>query len=355
MIKDNSKATAAGQRLVRRAAALAGFGVLFTLVVVLAGAWTRLVDAGLGCPDWPGCYGALVVPDAERAAAFAPDEPLDSFKAWVEMIHRYLASGLGLLALVLTWIGWKLRHMPGYPLGLTFLLLAVICLQGAFGAWTVTLKLWPQVVTLHLLGGMTVLALFFWLFCRLRACARGEVQGRKPPLLWWLVLLLLTGQLALGGWTTSNYAGLACTGFPTCNQQWWPAQMDFSEGFHLTQEVGPNYLHGQLHAPARTAIHFTHRLGALLLGVSILLLVWKGLTLARARPWLGLLLLAWGLQAGIGIATVLLFLPLWLALLHTGGAAVLLLTLLGAGWQLGYGGVRVPRVTLTEVSHAQFQ
>lgn len=342
-------------RLVRRAAALAGFGVVFTLVVVLAGAWTRLVDAGLGCPDWPGCYGEWVVPDAERAAAFAPDDPLDHYKAWMEMLHRYLASSLGLLAIALAWLGWKLRRVPGYPLGLSLVLLAVIGLQGAFGAWTVTLKLWPQVVTLHLLGGMSVLALFFWLYRSIRACQQGETCGRKPPALWWLVLLLLTGQMALGGWTSSNYAGLACTGFPTCNQQWWPQQVDFTEGFHLTQEVGPNYLHGQLHAPARTAIHFTHRLGALVLGLGLLLLILREYRQPRARPWLILSLMMYSLQAAAGIATVLWLLPLSLALLHTAGATLLLLSLLMVGWQLGYAGLKVPRVTLTEVGHAQFQ
>lgn len=342
-------------KLLRRATTLAGFGVVFTLTVVLAGAWTRLVDAGLGCPDWPGCYGALVVPDAERAAAFAPDDPLDHYKAWMEMLHRYLASSLGLLAIALVWIGWKLRRVPGYPLALSLLLLVVIGLQGAFGAWTVTLKLWPQVVTLHLLGGMSVLALFFWLYRRLRSCQSGAPGSRKPPASWWLVLLLLTGQMALGGWTSSNYAGLSCTGFPTCNQQWWPQQTDFSEGFHLTQEVGPNYLHGQLHAPARTAIHFTHRLGALVLGLGLLLLVVRQYRQRTARPWLALALLMYSVQAGLGIAAVLWLLPLSLALLHTAGAALLLLSLLMTGWQLGYTGTKVPRVTLTEVGHAQFQ
>ena len=340
---------------IRRAATLAGFGVLFTLVVVLVGAGTRLVDAGLGCPDWPGCYGALVVPDAERATAFAPDAPLDSFKAWVEMIHRYLATALGLMALILAWKAWRLRKVPGYPVGLSFLLLVVICIQGAFGAWTVTLKLWPQVVTLHLLGGFTVLGLFFWLYRRLQACARGEQQGRKPPAFWWLILLLLTGQVALGGWTSSNYAGLACTGFPTCNQQWLPEPMDFSEGFHVTQEVGPNYLHGQLHAPARTAIHWTHRLGALVLGVGLVLLYFLYFRQSAARPWLQLLLGVYVLQVGLGVATVIWLLPLTLAILHTAGAALLLLTLLMTGWQLGFCGLKVPRVTLTEVENAQFQ
>lgn len=340
---------------VRWALRLTGFGLLFTLVVVLVGAWTRLVDAGLGCPDWPGCYGALVVPDAERALAFAPDSPLDAFKAWVEMVHRYLATALGLLAIVLAWLGWKLRKQRGYPSALSYLLLITICIQGAFGAWTVTLKLWPQVVTLHLLGGFTVLALFLWLFLRIKAFSRGDYQPRRPPTLWWLVLLLLTGQVALGGWTSSNYAGLACTGFPTCNQQWWPERMDFSEGFHVTQEVGPNYLHGQLHAPARTAIHFTHRLGAVVLGLGLLVLLYRYAQSQRARPWLQGLLLVYGVQVGLGIATVIWLLPLSLALLHTAGAAMLMLMLLMTGWQLGYGQITVPRVTLTEVENAQLQ
>lgn len=342
-------------RRMRQAASLAGFGVLFTLIVVLVGVGTRLVDAGLGCPDWPGCYGALVVPDENRAAAFAPDAPLDSFKAWVEMIHRYLATALGLMALVLAWMAVKLRKVPGYPVALSLFLLVAICIQGAFGAWTVTLKLWPQVVTLHLLGGFTVLALFFWLRRRLLASLQGEQQARKPPILWWLALLLLTGQVALGGWTSSNYAGLACTGFPTCNHQWWPEQTDFTEGFHVTQEVGPNYLHGQLHAPARTAIHWTHRLGALALGVGLMLLYFVYFRQRRVRPWLHLLLAAYVVQLGLGAATVLWLLPLSLAILHTAGAALLLLILLMAGWQLGFSGLKVPKVTLTEVDNAQFQ
>ncbi|WP_404414656.1 heme A synthase [Marinospirillum sp.] len=342
-------------RRIRLAANLAGFGVLFTLLVVLVGAGTRLVDAGLGCPDWPGCYGTLVVPDGDRAAAFAPDAPLDSFKAWVEMVHRYLATALGLMALILAWVAFKSRKTPGYPVGLSFLLLFAVCVQGAFGAWTVTLKLWPQVVTLHLLGGFTVLALFFWLQRRLQACARGEQEARRPPLLWWLVLLLLAGQVALGGWTSSNYAGLACGGFPTCNQQWWSEQLDFTEGFHVTQEVGPNYLHGQLHAPARTAIHWTHRVGALALGVGLVFLFFLYLRQQRAKPWLQLLLVSYGVQAGLGVATVIWLLPLTLAILHTAGAALLLLTLLMTGWQLGFSGLKVPKVTLTEVDNAQFQ
>lgn len=320
---------------IRLALQLARLGVGFTFVVILVGVWTRLVDAGLGCPDWPGCYGALVVPDAERAAGFAPDAPLDAFKAWVEMFHRYIASGLGLVGLALAWLGWRNRHIPGYPLLASFVLLGLICLQGAFGAWTVTLQLWPQVVTLHLMGGFSVLATFFWLYRRLKACRDGGQPNVKLPGLWWLVVLLLALQVALGGWTSSNYAGVACSGFPTCNYQWWPENMDFNEGFHLTQEVGPNYLYGQLHAGARTAIHFTHRLGALLLGVGLLALALRYKHHPQARHWIGAALGAYLVQLSLGIILVLNALPLSVALLHTAGAAVLMLLLLHSGWVLG--------------------
>lgn len=309
-------------------------GIVFTSVVILVGVWTRLVDAGLGCPDWPGCYGRLVVPDAERAMAHSPDAPLESFKAWVEMIHRYIASALGLLVIALLVAGAGLRKRRGYPWGVSLTLLVVILLQGAFGAFTVTLKLWPQVVTMHLLGGLAVLLLFLWLHLRLRRFAAGdtgEQPRRRLTPLWGLAALLLLLQLALGGWVSSNYAGIACQGFPTCNGQWWP-EMDWSEGFHLTQTVGPNYLHGQLHADARVAIHQGHRIGALLLGLALVALAIRHWHEARLRPWLGGLVGIYGIQLGLGIANVLMWLPLWLALLHTAGAVALVLCLALAVW-----------------------
>ncbi|CAM3410966.1 COX15/CtaA family protein [Halomonas lysinitropha] len=309
-------------------------GVVFTAVVVLVGAWTRLVDAGLGCPDWPGCYGALVVPDAERALAHSPEVPLESAKAWVEMVHRYLASALGLLVIALVVLGARWRREAGFPWVNSLVLLAVILMQGAFGAFTVTLKLWPQVVTLHLLGGLTVMVLFLWLHLRLRRFSSGAgpaVPRRRLTPLWGLALLLLVGQLALGGWASSNYAGIACQGFPTCNGQWWPA-MDWSEGFHLTQMVGPNYLHGQLHAEARTAIQVGHRLGALVLGLSLLVLGMRHWQAASMRPWLALLAGAYAVQVVIGIANVLAWLPLWLALLHTAGAVLMVVAMTLSLW-----------------------
>lgn len=328
-------------------------GTLFTAVVMLVGAWTRLVDAGLGCPDWPGCYGKLLVPDSDLATLRHPDVPLEPFKAWVEMIHRYIASLLGLVVLLVVALGWPLRQRSGYPWRLSLMLLAVIILQGAFGAFTVTLQLWPQVVTLHLLGGLSVLLLFFGLHLRLRRAQRNSLSEPRRTNVWWgLAACLLVGQLALGGWVSSNYAGIACQGFPTCNGQWWP-ELDLSEGFHLTQTVGPNYLHGQLHADARTAIHVVHRLGALILGLGLLALWWRHRHWQHVAKPLAFVLSLYALQALLGVANVVLWLPLWLALLHTAGAIALSLGLVWAWWCWRYheGGVYsvTPRTVYSKV------
>ncbi|WP_447556238.1 COX15/CtaA family protein [Vreelandella sp. EE22] len=307
-------------------------GTLLTTCVILLGAWTRLVDAGLGCPDWPGCYGRLLVPDSEHAALIHPDAPLEPAKAWMEMVHRYMATLLGAVVVSIVLFGRKLRHLEGYPWRLSVGLLIVIAIQGAFGAFTVTLKLWPQVVTLHLLGGIGVLMLFLWLHLRVRRRVQKRPLGRRPlNMLWGAVGALLVLQLAFGGWVTSNYAGLACQGIPTCNDQWWPP-MDFSEALHLTQTVGPNYLHGQLHAKARTAIQVIHRLGALLLGLSLLALWWRYRHVPSLKGALVLALGAYGLQAALGAANVLMWLPLWLALMHTAGAVLLSASICWAWW-----------------------
>lgn len=314
---------------------LSFIGILFTALVMLVGAWTRLSDAGLGCPDWPGCYGQWVVPTADDAAMSYPAFPLEASKAWLEMFHRYVATMLGATVILLLWLGWPLRRVKRYPWQVSIILFLAIMAQGVFGALTVTLKLWPQVVTLHLLGGMGILLLFVLLYCRLRAIQQNtDWAPRQAPAHWWLVAVLLFGQLALGGWVSSNYAGMSCQGFPSCNAQWWP-EMDLSEGFHLTQTVGPNYLHGQLHADARTAIHMMHRLGGALLGVALVLLWWRNRHDSAARGLL-VVLKIYCLQVALGIASVVLWLPLWLALMHTAGAMALSVSYLIAWRQWRY-------------------
>ena len=308
--------------------ALAIFATLLAAVVVMLGAYTRLTHAGLGCPDWPGCYGFLSVPMSERAQEVAalrfPDAPLEIDKGWNEMVHRYVAGLLGLVILILALRAIQWRSRSGQPLRLPILLLGLVILQAAFGMWTVTLKLWPQVVVAHLLGGFATLALLFLLSLRL--------SGRLPALpaapvslrlLAWLTLLLVVGQITLGGWGSANYAAMACVDLPTCQGQWWPA-MDFHNGFRVAQEKGPNYLGGQLDGAARTAIHMTHRLGALLVALVGLLLAWR-LWVAGLGGLALLLLLALGAQLALGVANVLLHLPLHLALAHNAGGALLLL------------------------------
>ncbi|MYE87286.1 MAG: heme A synthase [Gammaproteobacteria bacterium] len=299
------------------------------LVVVVLGAYTRLADAGLGCPDWPGCYGHLGVPDTEAevqaAEAQFPDAPVEADKAWIEMVHRYFATALGALILGMVIVTFRIPNgVPGgVPRALPAALLALVILQGAFGAWTVTLKLWPQVVTAHLLGGFATLALLWLLALRLGIGPKDEVAARFGRLAT-VALVVVVAQVALGGWVTSNYAALACPDFPTCHGDWVPA-MDFQQGFDVLQTVGPNYLGGLLDSEARIAIQFAHRLGAVAVLAAVGLLGWRlwqaGSPLA---PWvLGLLAVQWTL----GILNVLLNLPLAVATAHNGCGALLLLAL----------------------------
>jgi cytochrome c oxidase assembly protein subunit 15 len=316
---------------------LAVLATCLAVVVVMLGAYTRLTHAGLGCPDWPGCYGFISVPQTAPQLAHAelnyPQAPVDAQKGWNEMIHRYFAGSLGLLIVALAVIAWRNRTLPAQPLKLPFLLVAVVIAQAIFGMWTVTLKLWPQVVTGHLLGGFTTLSLLLLLALRLSpgAAAVANVSARLRTLAA-LGLLLVIGQIALGGWVSSNYAAVACIDLPTCHGQWWP-NMDFANGFHLTQHIGPNYLGGQLDSNARTAIHMTHRLGALLVTVVLLCLAWRLHREGLGRLAAGLLL-ALGLQVSLGISNVLLHLPLPVAVAHNAGGAGLLLLLVLVNYRL---------------------
>lgn len=316
---------------------LALLATCLALLVVLLGAYTRLTHAGLGCPDWPGCYGFIGVPQSETQLAHAelnyPQAPVEAQKGWSEMIHRYFAGSLGLLLVALAIHAWRHRKQPGQPLKLPLLLVVVVIAQAAFGMWTVTLKLWPQVVTAHLLGGFTTLSLLLLLSLRLsgRWPALADVAPRLR-LLAAFSLLLVIGQIALGGWVSSNYAAVACVDLPTCHGQLWPA-MDFANGFHLSQQIGPNYLGGQLDSDARTAIHMSHRLGALLVTLALLALAWR-LRREGLSKLAGLLLLALTAQISLGVSNVLLHLPLPVAVAHNAGGAALLLTLVLINYRL---------------------
>ena len=308
---------------------LARCGVLLAFVVIALGAWTRLVDAGLGCPDWPTCYGFMVLPqsaeDTQLANARYPQAPYEVKRAIPEVIHRGFAGLLGLLVLAIVLLrlrAWRAGFSPPPRLAIGLLMLVIV--QALFGYLTVSLRLWPQVVVLHLLGGMATLGLLWVL-------ALPRVGGyRAAPLdryATWGCLGLLVVQIALGGWTSAHYAGLACPDFPTCQHQWWPAN-DFSAGFQLLQGVGPNYLGGLLDSDARVSIHLAHRLGALavLLAVGGLALwLWRRVA---APYWMPIALaIALGVQICLGIVSVLTLLPLPLAIAHNLGAAVLLLVL----------------------------
>lgn len=317
---------------------LALIGVLLAGVVVVLGAFTRLVDAGLGCPDWPGCYGHLTWPstldDVAQAEARFPEAPVEHDKTWPEMVHRYFAGLLGLLILFMLVIAVKGRKEPARPpLKMTAVLAVLVIVQAAFGMWTVTLKLWPQVVTAHLLGGFATLSLLWLIVQRSGGFAwqaAGDALRRLKNLraLALLALVLLVLQIALGGWTSSNYAALACPDLPTCHGEWWPAA-DFAQGFNFFQQVGPNYLGGLLDNHARTAIHLTHRLGALIVTVVMLLLaigLWHSGS-GQARQMAVILVGVLSLQLALGISNVHWALPLPIAVAHNAVGALLLLVL----------------------------
>ena len=323
---------------------LARLALLLALAVIALGAYTRLVHAGLGCPDWPGCYGHLIMPfsseDIAQANQNYPDNTFKAHLAIPEVAHRILAGSLGLLILAFAFsISWCKRKRPDLayflPVKLVWFCVLVVIVQALFGMWTVSLKLWPQVVTLHLLGGFSVLSLLFLAELKLRRHDRlnpvitltswESQSGLKA--LGWITLLVLIGQIALGGWLSSNYAALACLDFPTCQQSWWP-KMDFAQGFDINQQIGPNYLGGQMDNEARTAIHYTHRINALVLTLLALLLLLR----CRARgishinraasKFIWLLLL----QLALGISNVVLHLPLIVAVAHNLVGALLLLS-----------------------------
>lgn len=328
---------------------LALFATLLAMVVVVLGAYTRLVHAGLGCPDWPGCYGLLTVPQTPAEIAIAetlfPDAPVEVEKGWPEMIHRYVAGLLLLLVFGLAVLSLKHRKEPGQPVIHPFLILALIILQAAFGMWTVTLKLWPQVVTLHLLGGFATFALLFFLTLRLSGIGWKKLPPEKLDQLKRYgnaALLVVVIQIALGGWISSNYAALACPDLPMCQGKWLP-EMDFSGGFDITQEIGPNYLGGQMDSTARTAIHFTHRVGALLTMLVLVMLSVRTFQYGRQlidthraslQKIVATILLILLIQLSLGLSNIIWHLPLPVAVAHNLVGALLLLSLVAYNYRL---------------------
>ena len=314
-----------------RLAALTAVTLFLTFDLIVFGSFTRLSDSGLGCPDWPGCYGEASPLGARHeihaAQSALPNGPVTWSKAWIEMIHRYLAMTVGVLILVMAAASWGLRRSLPHSAWLPTLTLVWVVVQGLFGKYTVTLKLYPAVVTMHLLGGLLLLALLAVQHEAFRARPLAAASGLRRLALASLGLLVV--QVALGGWVSTNYAVLACTGFPACNGEWWPA-MDFRHGFTLLRELGHDGRGGYLTRDALVAIHMTHRLFALVVsGVLIVLALqlWRARALRRFGLGLALLLAA---QIASGLSNVVLGWPLAAALGHSAGAAglVLLLTLL---------------------------
>ena len=316
---------------------LAVAAAVVALVVIVLGAWVRLSHAGLGCPDWPGCYGQLTWPDESheivRANEAFPHRPVEADKAWKEMVHRYLAGTLVLLVVGINVLAWRARNGRAGLRALAGTLLALILFQAALGMWTVTLKLLPIVVMGHLLGGLATFGLLLWLAWRsgrayVSARTRSVAHARGMILAGLAVLVV---QIALGGWTSANYAALACPDLPACQGEWWP-DTNFADAFTLWREIGVDYEGGVLDLPARTAIHMAHRVGAvvafLLLGVLALRLLARPGNRSPGATLLVLLLA----QVTLGVLNVALFLTLPNAVAHNGVAALLLAQMLWLAW-----------------------
>jgi len=321
---------------------LAWVTAFLVLDLIMFGAFTRLTDSGLGCPDWPGCYGhsnPLSAGEPIRAAESAlPTGPVTEVKAWIEMLHRYFAMAVGVLIIVLMIQAWRRwRANPAHSPWLATLIFVAVCVQGAFGAFTVTLKLQPLIVTLHLLGGMILLALLVWLAMSLSrpdaVAARASALRRHAR--WALALLAL--QIALGGWVSSNYAVMACPDFPLCHGQWLPPQMDFEHAFTLWRPLGMTGAGDLIPFQSLMAIHWVHRSFAYLVFAILGALAWRAWRVGGLQRWSRVFALLLGAQFLTGLSNVLLAWPLPLAILHNGGAALLLLSLVMLNYRLNQG------------------
>jgi cytochrome c oxidase assembly protein subunit 15 len=335
--------------------------LFLTFDLIMFGAFTRLTDSGLGCPDWPGCYGHANPLQAHAhisaAEAAMPTGPVTVMKAWIEMIHRYMAMCIGVLIIAMMSIAWRrwiksahkdLGFSPWYPT----LLLVFVCLQGAFGAWTVTMKLQPIIVTIHLLLGMGLLALLTWLAAQQshHMPVAQSASALRIPIL--IAATLLVIQLALGGWVSTNYAALACTEFPLCNGALVP-QMDFEHGFTLWRSLGMTADGDYLPFPALTAIHWVHRTFAFVVFVFIVWLAHKAMKIDGLRKTARWMLIMVAVQLGTGISTIFLKWPLMLAVAHNGGAALLVLLLVMLNYKARIPAKAVPSQATTRFPSAR--
>ena len=314
---------------------LALISIFLAMVVIFLGAYTRLGDAGLGCPDWPGCYGHLTVPDKHHEVAKAnqtyPDRPVVAAKAWKEMVHRYFASTLGLLIVIMAIIAVRNRHDRNQLVALPLFLVAWVVFQGLLGMWTVTIKLNPTIVMSHLMGGLTTFSVLTWIYLRqtnvLTEKRLDLTRLNRLHGLALLALLVVIAQVMLGGWTSSNYAALACgDNFPMCQNQWWPA-MDFKQGFVLWRGTDLNFEFGVLQNDARIAIQMTHRIGALITTLVLAVLAFKLIDFKESKCLGKLgsaLLVVLVIQIMLGVSNVLLSLPLGIAVAHNAVGALLL-------------------------------
>ena len=318
--------------------------VFLTFDLIVFGGFTRLTDSGLGCPDWPGCYGEanpfLAHEHIAAAEAAMPTGPVTVAKAWIEMIHRYLAMGIGALILALLFTSvkqWRRTHNEVFKPAMPLALLVSVLVQGAFGAWTVTLKLQPVIVTIHLLLGMMLLAMLVWMGCREDYLLKPPLLARPPGqerdlvrrlrglrVLSLLAAVVLTVQIALGGWVSTNYATMACDTFPLCQGALVP-ELDFEHGFHLWRELGMTKEGQYLPFSALVAIHWVHRAFALLVVLVLGLAAWRAWHLPEVGKTARLLLLVMVVQLFTGIATVYFDFPLAIAVMHNAGAALLII------------------------------
>ena len=317
--------------------------VFFTFDLILFGAFTRLSDSGLGCPDWPGCYGVsnpiAALAQIREAESLMPTGPVTLSKAWIEMLHRYFAMGVGFLIIIMVVWSWIKKQAIGTKISRTSIgILILVCVQGAFGAWTVTLKLQPVIVTIHLMLGLGLLAALTYLSS---LSARLELYSNLVPIktevpfkkIAWIVLAVLVLQIFLGGWVSTNYAVLACDDFPLCHGAWYP-EMNFSEGFTFWRDLGKSFDGSYLSVEALRAIHWTHRVGAIFAVLAVFYLAFKLWLISKNNQtstikfWATSLFGLGLLQVLTGMSNIILDWPLYAALLHTGGAAALVFVMI---------------------------